>query len=203
MTFIDPYLNNAINGYINPGAAAGTGTGGAGIPGVGPGDLRYAIVTPEQFFPVSGLMTFDDSVAIGRENLNSCVRGNGCEYNTSDLLNPAAPADPPVPGDEFVIFGYSQSAVIASLVKQGLDRQPRGSRPMPRSSLLANPMRPNGGFLSRGRGAGRSDTGRDLLAPLRRTVVTLASATPPWTSRLSTTGWVAMPPSASPICRPS
>jgi hypothetical protein len=150
LTFINPYMNNAVLGYINPGAAAGTGTGGAGIAGVGPGDDRYAVITPEQFFPVAGSQTFDDSVAIGRANLNGCIRGTGCDYNTNSLLSPPAPATAPVPGDEFVIFGYSQSAVIAALVKQDLIDNPEDIPTDASFFLLANATRPNGGFLARG-----------------------------------------------------
>jgi hypothetical protein len=149
LSYINPYLDNAINGFINPAAAAPTGTGNAPIAAVGLGDDRYAIITPEQFFPVSGSMTFDDSVAIGLANLDSCLRGTGCQYNDNALLSPAAPAAPPVPGDEFDIFGYSQSAVIASLEKQAAIDNP-GQLPNLHFFLLANPMRPNGGFLSRG-----------------------------------------------------
>ena len=150
VAYINPYMSNAINGYINPGAAAGTGTGGTGIAGVAPGDDRYAVITPEEFFPVSGSMTFDDSVRIGRENLLGCVRGTACQYNTSNLLSPPAPAAKPIAGDEFTIFGYSQSAVIASLVKQDLIDTPGQTPTIGSFFLLANAMRPNGGFFARG-----------------------------------------------------
>jgi hypothetical protein len=150
LTFIDPYMDNAIMGYINPGAAAGTGTGGAGIAGVGPDDDRYAVITPEQFFPVAGSQTFDDSVAVGRANLNGCIRGTGCDYNTSSLLSPPAPMTAPLPGDEFAIYGYSQSAVIAALVKQDLIDNPEETPTNASFFLLANATRPNGGFLARG-----------------------------------------------------
>ena len=60
----------------------------------------------------------------------------------------------PSAGDEFVIFGYSQSAVIASLLKQDLIDNPIEDPDVAPSDLyfflLSNPMRPNGGFLSRG-----------------------------------------------------
>ncbi|MGV0642191.1 PE-PPE domain-containing protein [Mycolicibacterium sp. XJ2546] len=149
-SYVNPYMSNAIDDYINQAAAKPTGTGGAPLAGVGPGDDRYAVVNPAQFFPVYGSMTFDRSVAIGRDNLNSCMRGTGCLYNDSDLLDPAPPSGPPVVGDEFVVFGYSQSAVIASLVKRDLIANPGATPPVSSFFLLGNPMRPNGGILARG-----------------------------------------------------
>lgn len=150
--YVNPYMNNAVNGLINLAAARPTGTGNGPIADVDPEDDRYAVITPEQFFPVAGLMTFDNSVAIGRANMNSCVRGTGCLYNQNDLINPTAPVGAPVVGDEFVIFGYSQSAVIASLVKRDLIENPGDTPPITSIFLLANPMRPNGGILARGLG---------------------------------------------------
>ncbi|MGV0715968.1 PE-PPE domain-containing protein [Mycolicibacterium sp. XJ662] len=148
--YVNPYMSNAIDDYINQAAAMPTGTGGAPLAGVGPGDDRYAVVNPAQFFPVYGSMTFDRSVAIGRDNLNSCIRGTGCLYNDSALLEPAPPDGPPVVGDEFVVYGYSQSAVIASLVKRDLIDNPGATPPVSSFFLLGNPMRPNGGILARG-----------------------------------------------------
>jgi hypothetical protein len=89
-------------------------------------------------------------VAIGRENLNNCVRGTGCLFNENPALDPGPPLDPPVVGDDFVIFGYSQSAVVASEVKQDLIDNPVDGGGNYSFLLLANPKRPNGGFLSRG-----------------------------------------------------
>jgi hypothetical protein len=150
LAYVNQYMDNAINGFINPAAAAPTGTGNAPIGTVGDGDDRYAIITPEQFFPVSGLTTFDESVVIGLANLDGCLRGAGCQYNDNGLLDPDAPDVAPIPGDEFDIFGYSQSAVIASLEKQAAIDEP-GDTPLDlHFFLLANSMRPNGGFLSRG-----------------------------------------------------
>ena len=118
-------MSNAVTGYINPAAEAPTGTGGDPIESVADGDDRYAVITPEQFFPVFGSMTFDDSVVAGLANLSRCVRGSAeCDYNEEPAVEPGPPADPPIAGDEFVIFGYSQSAVIASLLKQDLIDNP-------------------------------------------------------------------------------
>ncbi len=148
--YINPYMSNAVDGYINPAADAPTGTTGTGTEGVGDDDDRYAVITPEQFFPVFGSMTVDQSVAEGFANLNGCVRGTGCQYNTNTGLDPDPPLVAPAPGGSFVIFGYSQSAVIASLVKQDLIDNPPEETTIASFFLLANPMRPNGGILALG-----------------------------------------------------
>ncbi len=155
VSFINPYMSNAVTGFINPAAAAPTGTGGDPIASVAALDDRYAVITPEKFFPIFGLMTFDASVAAGLANLEGCVRGSAdCDYNRAVPAVPGPPTDPPAAGDEFVVFGYSQSAVIASLLKQKLIDNPIEGPDVAPSHLffflLSNPMRPNGGFLSRG-----------------------------------------------------
>ena len=94
VTYINPYMNNAINGYINPGAAAGTGTGGTGIAGVGPGDDRYAVITPEQFFPVAGTMTFDDSVVIGRREHQQLPARNRMSVQQGRAPQPGGTREP-------------------------------------------------------------------------------------------------------------
>ncbi|HEX2214643.1 MAG TPA: PE-PPE domain-containing protein, partial [Mycobacterium sp.] len=148
--YINPYMANAVNGFINPAAALPSGTGNPGIASVGPADAWYAVITPEEFFPIFGSMTLDDSVQAGLANLSSCVRGTGCVYNDDAQIDPQAPAGPPVAGDEFDIFGYSQSAMIASLLKRDLIENPGETPPVVSFFLLANPMRPNGGILARG-----------------------------------------------------
>lgn len=151
--YINSYMSNAVNGYIDPAAEAPTGTGGNPISGVGVGDDRYAVITPEQFFPVEGSMTFDSSVAAGLDNVSLCVRGSAdCNYNANPAID--APSSTPVAGDEFVLFSYSQSSVIASLLKQDMIANPSKYPDVGPGDmsffLLSNPMRPNGGFLSRG-----------------------------------------------------
>ena len=111
----------------------------------------YAVTYPAEFFPVFGSQTFDSSVDAGRGNLNGCVRGTSCAFNGR-----AAIPDPPAyrfrlprPRTISSVFGYSQSAVVASLVKKDLI----ANRPADTDVsffLLANPMRPNGGVLARG-----------------------------------------------------
>ncbi|MGV0837407.1 PE-PPE domain-containing protein [Mycolicibacterium thermoresistibile] len=112
------------------------------VPG-GSGDEQYravAVYTPQEFFPVAGSRTFDDSVATGYANAASCA------HQSAECVAHAYPSDLDASGS--VIVGYSQSAVIASLVKQHLLDDP-GTAPGASFVLLANPMRPNGGLLQR------------------------------------------------------
>lgn len=146
--FVSSYLQNAVNEFINLAADTPTGTGGARIDEVD-GDV-YAVTYPAEFFPVFGRKTFETSVGEGRENLNLCARGAAaCAFNQDPAVDPGPPSGPPAVGEDLVIFGYSQSAVVASLVKRDLIANPRegGATSF---FLLANPMRPNGGILALG-----------------------------------------------------
>ncbi|WP_231737614.1 PE-PPE domain-containing protein [Mycobacterium sp. IS-1742] len=134
IAFVDGYMDDAVDNYIDP------------DPETDPSINKVAVITPEQFFPAFGTMTFDDSVEQGRDNLNDCVAGTSCEYNDSPALGSQAPEE----GDTFIIFGYSQSAVIASLVKRDLMELPAAEAPDASFVLVSNAMRPNGGILARG-----------------------------------------------------
>jgi hypothetical protein len=80
--FVTAYLNKAINGYINPAAVAGTGTNG-------PATNAVAVITPEEFFPIFGSKTFDQSVAEGRANLHLCLKSDSrCRYNRDPDVTP-------------------------------------------------------------------------------------------------------------------
>lgn len=115
----------------------------------------YAVIYPAEFFPVFGAKTFDTSVGDGVANLGSCLDSSaaGCTHNEEPGIDSPA-ADPPVPGagQQFAIFGYSQSAVVASLVKNGLidGTLPNSDLDGTEFYLISNPMRPNGGILGRG-----------------------------------------------------
>ncbi|HKV18999.1 MAG TPA: PE-PPE domain-containing protein [Mycobacterium sp.] len=126
--FIADYLGLAQDHYIEPAYGAPANA----VP----------VVYPAEFFPTFGSMTFDDSVAVGRDNLNKCLRGLACNTGTSN-----APIPTPTTAD---VFGYSQSAVVASLVKGDLIANPAGAPADTNFILIANPMRPNGGILGRG-----------------------------------------------------
>ncbi|KUI20237.1 hypothetical protein AU193_16965 [Mycobacterium sp. GA-1285] len=149
--YISEYLQNAVNGFINP--ASDRVTTSPDVPPIGEVDENvYAVVYPAAFFPVFGTKTFDRSVAEGVTSLEGCVRGNSnCRFNKDASYNvdPEGPTPPPSADEDYVIFGYSQSAVVASLVKRELIADPREDGETS-FFLLANPMRPNGGILARG-----------------------------------------------------
>jgi hypothetical protein len=115
--FITSYVNNANNDYI-----VLTGFCGPSV------CTPVPVATPEQFVPVSGTMTFDQSVAQGVSNLGQAIN--------------AQPA-----GTRMVVFGYSQSARIASIEKGNLAAA--GSTLPLSFVLIGNPNRPNGGILER------------------------------------------------------
>jgi hypothetical protein len=118
--FIETYTNEATNNYI-------VLTGFCGAETCTP----TAVSTPEQFMPVSGTMPFDQSVTQGTTNLDHAIN--------------AQPA-----GTAIVVFGYSQSARIASIEKRDLAAS--GSTLPVSFVLIGNPNRPNGGVLSRFQG---------------------------------------------------
>ncbi|MCV7178430.1 PE-PPE domain-containing protein [Mycolicibacterium sphagni] len=136
--FVQNYLSSAVGNYVAPASTLSTG-----IPD-GPYNA-VAVVTPEQFAPNTGTLTFDQSVALGQQNLDNCIKGTSCNYNTE--VGSVAPA----PGDDFVVYGFSQSSTIATLEKRTLAAEYAvGDGPDVSFVLIANGNRPNGGFLSRG-----------------------------------------------------
>lgn len=153
--FVNNYFVQAENNYIRPGPA-----------GPSVQIRKYAVTYPAEFFPTFGTLTFEDSVAAGRLNLGRCLGvadGGACAYNTSAGVNspklpgtppqPTAPPPDPTAGEEFIVFGYSQSAVVASLVKQDLiDEYSSHPEDSPDVSfvMVSNPSRQNGGVLGRG-----------------------------------------------------
>jgi hypothetical protein len=138
--FVEQYLGMAENNYISPSSALPTG-----VP-QGPYN-PVAVYTPAEFKtdPNASGLTYDQSVALGLVNLHNCITASGCVYNTE--VGSVAPA----PGDKFVVFGYSQSATIATLEKQRLAAEfANGQGPDVSFVLIGNGNRPNGGFLARG-----------------------------------------------------
>jgi PPE-repeat protein len=94
------------------------------------------LVTPEKLFPFTGLdsLTLDQSVAQGVQNLNTAIAAQQAA------------------GNHTVVFGGSQSAVIATVEMRYLETLPAGVRPaLDQLSfvLIANPDRPDGGLLAR------------------------------------------------------
>jgi hypothetical protein len=101
-----------------------------------PGYTPVGLYTPEQFWPVTGLTseTFGQSVRQGVALLNNAI-----------MTKIAA-------GDHVIVFGYSQSATIATIEMRHLDALPASVRPstsMLKFVLLGDPNSPNGGILER------------------------------------------------------
>ncbi|MBV9319193.1 MAG: PE-PPE domain-containing protein, partial [Mycobacterium sp.] len=87
------------------------------------------------FWPVDGLtsLTFDQSVAQGVVDLNAGI----------EKYLPAGPV---------AVFGYSESATVATDEMRALDALPAGVRPDPSQlafTLVGNPNNPDGGILER------------------------------------------------------
>ncbi|MGE2733510.1 PE-PPE domain-containing protein [Mycolicibacterium vaccae] len=140
--FVQRYLGNAIGNFVGPAADLAD----SGIPAGGPeGYLPVAVITPAQF---SSPLTFDESVAGGLTNLDNCIArpASACDYNRD-----VDGAEAPSATDVFVVFGFSQSATIATFEKRKLSAEfGPGEGPAVSFFLIANGNRPNGGFLARG-----------------------------------------------------
>ena len=100
-----------------------------------PGAFSKGIFTPEQFWPVTGslgTLTFGQSIAQGLTLLQA------------DVAQQLA-----IPGNNVVVFGYSQSATIVNNYINSLIAQ--GSPNVDRLSFvqIGDPNNPNGGILSR------------------------------------------------------
>lgn len=105
------------------------------------GDLAYdpppvGVRTPEEFFPIFGSRTFDQSVAQGVLDLQDAVDANT-----------------PNAGDRVVIVGYSQSARIATIAKRNFienyDPADPDATPIAGFVFVSDPNKPNGGILQR------------------------------------------------------
>jgi hypothetical protein len=137
IAYVQNYLGWTVDNYIAP--------SGVATPPAGESYNPVAVITPEEWAPQHGTLPLNQSVAIGTANLDNCIKGANCEYNTD--VGSAAPAA----GDNFVVFGYSQSAMIATLEKRALAAQyPDGTGPEVSFVMIGNGNRPNGGFLARG-----------------------------------------------------
>lgn len=136
------YLSSVSSNYLQP----ATDQWGDSISGYA------AVYTPEQFWPEPGhTLKFDESVALGLANLSSCVASvASCPRNTDPAVAALLPTSPT---DATVIFGYSQSARIATDYKRSLIdyAAANGWAAVPDVSfvLIGNPDRPNGGILER------------------------------------------------------
>jgi hypothetical protein len=140
--FVKQWIGVADRNYISPSSSAATG-----IP-AGPYNT-VGVITPEQFLmpgtPGSGPMTYDESVGAGLQDLDNCIKATECDF-APDVGSAAPAAD-----DNFVVFGYSQSATIETLEKRRLAAEySTGDGPNVSFVLLGNGNRPNGGYLARG-----------------------------------------------------
>ncbi len=179
VSFVEGYLAGAIGNYVGPASNLDTS-----IP-EGPYNA-VAVVTPEQFAPGTGTLTFfDQSVALGQQNLDNCIKGTSCNYNTD-----VGSITPPTAGDAFVVYGFSQSATIATLEKRSLAAEYAYGDGPPAVTfvLIANGNRPNGGFLSRGtHRCHHSVVPAVRWRNVQRSDPRLTLNTPPSTSPLNTT----------------
>ena len=93
-----------------------------------------ALYTPENLYPITGVksMTLNQSVVEGLTIMDNAI--------TSQLA---------IPGNTLTIFGYSQSAIIASLEMQKLAAMGSPYQGRLNFVLVGNEMNPNGGMLAR------------------------------------------------------
>jgi hypothetical protein len=135
--YIAGYIEWASRDYVEP---SGLCVGGQ------PGCAPLAVYSPEQFWPVTGLraMSYDTSVAIGLANLGNCLRGSLCTVTDPPYTSTVSRQ---LDDSSYTVFGYSQSAAIASMAKSDLIAHP----PVGSVSFVfeSNPNRPNGGILER------------------------------------------------------
>jgi hypothetical protein len=102
-----------------------------------PASIAQVLYTPENLFPTSPgvyAMTFDQSVSQGLQILDGAIFSQLAAGNT------------------VTVFGYSQSAVIASLEMEHLATLPPSARPSISQLsfvLVGDPMNPNGGMFER------------------------------------------------------
>ncbi len=119
-----------------------------------PGYMSTGLMTPEQFWPLSGFiaLTFDNSRYVPQfrpvSGFTDMTFDNSVDQGVTDLNNAITDHS----GDSIVVFGYSQSARIATIEKRKLIDQYQGnwaSAPDVSFVLIGNPNRPNGGSLER------------------------------------------------------
>jgi hypothetical protein len=134
--FINSFVDGMYADFVDP-----TGLCAGGDPGC----ELVAVYTPEQLRPLIGNLTLDQSVAVGRTLMGNCIRGDECTATPSPYTTTFST---PLTDTSYVIFGQSQSAVIASHVKNDLIAQPVTDKTIS-FVLLSNQNRPNGGVLKR------------------------------------------------------
>jgi hypothetical protein len=138
--FISDYIRETYEKFVAP---TGLCLGGD------PGCRQLAVYTPEQLAPLQGELPFSESVAVGRQLIDNCIRGSACIATQSPYTStgPTSLTD-----THYVVFGESQSAVISSYEKSYLIAHPPTDTSV-NFVLLSNQNRPNGGVLERFVGA--------------------------------------------------
>jgi len=96
-----------------------------------PGALSQGLFTPEQFWPVTGNLTFGQSVTQGVTLLNNAI--NATITPTNDV----------------VVSGYSQSATVATMEINALMAAGAPHAGQLSFLLMSNPNNPDGGILER------------------------------------------------------
>lgn len=132
--FISSYISDMASHYLAP-----TGLCAAVCTPLG-------VYTPEKIRLVTGFgdLTFDDSVAQGMFNLDSCVRGLPCVSTPPPYTSTSTTR---LTDTSYTVLGYSQSATVATNEKAKLMSDPASASIS--FVLVANPNRPNGGILER------------------------------------------------------
>lgn len=138
--FITSFVESTFDDHITPAEMCIGGD---------PGCTLVAVNTPQQLSPLVGTMPFGESVEVGRQILDNCIRGAQC----TAALSPYANTGPTVLTDSsYVAVGESQSSVLSSYQKAYLIDNPAVGKTVS-FILLSNQNRPNGGILQRFVGA--------------------------------------------------
>ncbi|EHB49741.1 PE-PPE domain protein [Mycolicibacterium rhodesiae JS60] len=146
LSYVQQYVSTAIDNYVAPSSVISAG-------GVSSGPYNgVAVITPESATDIG------QSIADGIALLDSCLTSNACVYNEG-LVSVA-----PTPADMFVVFGYSQSAAIATFEKAALFAEyGDGEGPDAAFVVIGNSTRPNGGSATRGAPTSASPTDASYL----------------------------------------
>lgn len=133
-SYIERFVGWAYDDFVGPSQLCG------------PSCTPAAVYTPAEFWPDTGLdsMTFDESVAVGLANLDNCLRQRPCAVTDPPYVSSEIRV---LGGTDFTVFGYSDSATIATIAKSDLIAHPPGGSVT--FVLVASGNRPNGGILER------------------------------------------------------
>ncbi|WP_236980009.1 MULTISPECIES: PE-PPE domain-containing protein [Mycobacterium] len=114
-----------------------------------PGGVNLGVNTPEGLYPLTGIkdLTFDVSAARGLTILDNAITAAFGQLNATSVN----------------VFGYSQSAVIASMEMKALDPTNTPSSIPLNFTLVGNPSNPNGGLLARFPGLALPSLGLDVF----------------------------------------